>query len=227
MYVDGIYGNQTYHAVIDFQNTNHLTTDGIVGVQTRNALKNAVITVKQNISINQNMYTTTNVYFRQGPATSYPVKTLLNKNTIVYVYQIRSDGWAYVKFKGMYGYVYGKYLSFASSETNVNPTTSLSTFTRNTSHLLDLIKACKSYYATHDFVYNLSNGARTIPADKSTLFDGHYCVDCSSYVTWVLYEYALANGKTDMKNYFSYQRSSSTFASIGAMRWKRVSFAHF
>lgn len=173
------------------------------------------------------MYTTTNVYFRQGPATSYLAKTLLSKNTIVYVYQIRSDGWAYVKHDGMYGYVYGKYLTNSSGEINVKPSTSLPAFTRNTSRLLDLIKACKRYYANHDFVYSLANGARTIPADKSTLIDGHYCVDCSSYVTWVLYEYALASGKTEMKNYFSYQRSSSTFASIGTMRWQRISFSHF
>ena len=86
--------------------------------------------------------------------------------------------------------------------------------------LLAIIKACKQYYSNFNFVYCLADGVRTIPADESKLYNGHYCVDCSSYVTWALYEYALANGKTNMKNYFSYQRSSNTFASVGAMRWK-------
>ena len=36
---DGIFGNKTYNAVIDFQGKHHLTQDGIVGILTRTALK--------------------------------------------------------------------------------------------------------------------------------------------------------------------------------------------
>ena len=167
--------------------------------------------------MNQDMYTTANVYLRQGPAKTYAIKTLLSKGLKVYVYQIRSDGWAYAKYNNLYGYIYSDYLS--SSENTIITSIALPTFARNNTSLFDIIRACKKYYASYDFVYSLANGARTIPADQSKLFEGHYCVDCSSYVSWVLYEYALANGKNEMKDYFSYQRSSNTFASIGAMRW--------
>lgn len=36
---DGIFGNKTHNAVIDFQEKHHLTQDGIVGILTRTALK--------------------------------------------------------------------------------------------------------------------------------------------------------------------------------------------
>lgn len=95
--------------------------------------------------------------------------------------------------------------------------TGLSAFQRNHTNLLEIIKACKAYYAKNSFVYSLADGARTIPADLSKLYNNqYYCVDCSSFVTWVLYEYASARQNTAMKSYFSYQRSSNTFASIGA-----------
>lgn len=92
----------------------------------------------------------------------------------------------------------------------------LPTFTRNSLSLLQIIKNCKSYYAKNNFVYSTASGARTIPADKSKMYNGNYCVDCSAYVSWVLYEYALINGNVPMGQYFNYQRSSSTFANIGA-----------
>lgn len=103
----------------------------------------------------------------------------------------------------------------SSSSTTTNKNT-LPAFNRTSSNLLTIIKNCKTYYAKNNFSYNLAAGVRSIPADNSKSYNGNYYVDCSSYVSWVLYEYALANGKTDMKNYFSYQRNSATFASIGA-----------
>lgn len=98
----------------------------------------------------------------------------------------------------------------------VTPSNSLPTFSRTNTSITGIAKACKSYISQNNFVYSLAAGARTIPMDKSKLYNGNYCVDCSSYVSWVLYEYALINGKTSMQNYFNYQRNSSTFASIGA-----------
>ena len=136
--VDGIFGANTYNAVVNFQTKHSLGIDGIVGAQTRNALK---------------------------------------------------------KF---------------SDES------ALPAFLRNSLSLVQIIKNCKSYYAKNNFVYSTASGARTIPADKSKLYNGNYCVDCSSYVSWALYEYALINGNIPMQKYFNYQRSSSTFASIGA-----------
>jgi hypothetical protein len=142
---------------------------------------------------------------------NYPIKTTIPQNSKVYVYQIRTDGWAYTKYNGSYGYLFSQYLS------DKQLATGLPVFQRNYTSLLEIIKACKAYYAKNNFVYNLADGARTIPADLSKLYNNqYYCVDCSSFVTWVLYEYALAHQNSSMKSYFSYQRSSNTFASIGA-----------
>ena len=162
-------------------------------------------------TINGYRYVTTGVNFRNGPGTSYYSKGILAKNTKVYVYQIRKDAWAYVKHNNSYGYIYSKYLSTSQSKYSALPT-----FSRTNTTITGIAKACKSYIAQNNFVYSLASGARTIPMDKSKLYNGNYCVDCSSYVSWVLYEYALINGKTNMQNYFNYQRNSSTFASIGA-----------
>lgn len=136
--VDGIFGNKTYQAILNFQSLKKLGVDGIVGAQTRNALK-----------------------------------------------------------------------MYATSDT-------LPKFNRNTLYLIGIIKNCKAYYANNNFVYSTALGARTIPADKSKLYNGNYCVDCSTYVSWVLYEYALINGNIPMQVYFNTQRNSSTFANIGA-----------
>ena len=211
--VDGDFGNKTYNAVIQFQKSKGLLVDGIVGTATRNALKNNSYSSTSS-TINTYKYTTTRVNFRNGPGTSYYSKGILEKGSKVYVYQIRKDGWAYIKYNNSYGYIYNSYLS--SSNTTTNISNGLPTFQRTNKSLIEIIKACKTYYANNNFVYSLAPGARSIPADKAKLYNGNYAVDCSSYVTWVLYEYALANGKTDMKNYFSYQRNSATFASIGA-----------
>ena len=210
--IDGIFGAKTYNAVISFQKSKGLSVDGIVGYNTRTALKNNAYTQTSSSTINAYRYTTTRVNFRNGPGTSYYSKGVLNQGTKVYVYQVRNDGWAYIKYNNSYGYIYNKYLS--STTTTIS--SGLPTFQRTNTSLLGIIKACKAYYASNNFVYSLAAGARTIPADQSKLYNGNYCVDCSSYVSWVLYEYALINGKTNMQNYFNYQRNSATFASIGA-----------
>ena len=210
--VDGAFGNATYNAVIDFQKNKGLEIDGIVGPATRNALK----TYADTSSINAYKYTTTNVNFRSGPGTSYSSYGVLSANTKVYAYSKTSNGWIHVKYNNTYGYIYAQYLS---NNTTSNPTTNsngLPSFNRGSTNLFTIIKNCKAYYANNNFYYSTAAGVRTIPADKSTSYSGKYYVDCSSYVTWALYEYALANGNTAMKNYFSYQRNSATFASIGA-----------
>lgn len=240
--VDGAFGNITKNAVIHFQRYNNLSTDGIVGIQTRNALKksvnystntstnisnttntsNDIPTTNQTISINKDMYTTSSVNFRSGPGTNYASKNILAKNTKVYVYQAKSNGWAYVKYNNTIGYISSKYLSYkqstnsTSTSTSTTTATGLPTFERNSNNLLTIIKNCKNYYAKNNFYYSLANGVRSIPADQSKTYDSKRYVDCSSFVTWALYEYARANNLTDMMKYFSYQRNSATFASIGA-----------
>lgn len=97
-----------------------------------------------------------------------------------------------------------------------NGSSLLPTFSRNTTSLLGIIKNCKAYYANNNFCYSQATGVRRIPADKSKTYNGVRYVDCSTYVSWSLYEYALINGKTSMEKYFSTQKTSSNFASIGA-----------
>ena len=205
--VDGIFGNNTLNAVKKFQAKVNITVDGIVGVQTRNKLKQNGSSVS---TINDYRYTSANVNFRSGPSTSYSSLGILAKDTKVYVVNKRSDGWAYVKYNNKYGYIYSQYLK-TSITTNTLPK-----FNRTATYLTNIIKNCKAYYANNNFYYSLAAGVRSIPADSSKTYSGKRYVDCSSFTSWVLYEYALANGKTSMKNYFSTQKTSSTFASIGA-----------
>lgn len=210
--IDGVFGDITYNAVTNFQSSKGLQVDGIVGSATKSALKKyASITNLENYQ-----YTTARVNFRSGPSTSYSSYQVLDINTKVTVYNKYDVNWSYVKYNNTYGYINSKYLSDRITSTATTNSNNLPTFTRNTSTLLQIIKNCKAYYANHNFYYSIANGVRSIPADKSTNYSGKYYVDCSSFVTWVLYEYASANNNMAMKNYFSYQRNSTTFASIGA-----------
>lgn len=204
--VDGIFGINTYNAVRQFQTKVNIQVDGIVGTQTRNMLKQHGA---GNTTINAYRYTTTNVNFRNGPGTNYSSLGILAKDTKVYVMNKRSDGWAYARWNNKYGYIYSQYLKASAPA-------SLPKFSRAATSLNTIIKNCKAYYANNNFYYSLAPGVRTIPADNSKTYDGKRYVDCSSFTTWVLYEYASANEKSSMKNYFSTQKNSSMFASIGA-----------
>ena len=204
--VDGIFGKNTLNAVKSFQTKTNIMVDGVVGTQTRNKLKQYATSTT---SINAYRYTSANVNFRTGPSTSYSSLGILVKDTKVYVVNKRSDGWSYVKYNNKYGYIYSQYLK--TSITN----NTLPKFNRTATSLINIIKNCKAYYANNNFYYSLAAGVRTIPADNSKTYDGKRYVDCSSFTSWVLYEYALANNKTSMKNYFSTQKTSSVFANIG------------
>lgn len=208
--VDGEFGNATYNAVISFQKVKGLEVDGIVGHATREALKTYA-----SIPVNSKyQYTTTRVNFRSGPSTSYPAYQVLEANTKVHVYYKYDANWTYVIYNNTYGYISSQYLR--DNKINNANISGLPTFTRNSTSLLNIIKNCKSYYANNNFYYSIADGVRTIPADKSLSYGGKYYVDCSSFVTWVLYEYASANNNNAMKNYFSYQRNSASFANVGA-----------
>lgn len=212
--IDGEFGNATYNAVTNFQTNKGLIVDGIVGNATKSALKKYADTC--NTTKGKYQYTTTRVNFRSGPSTSYSPYQILNENTQVYVLKKYDSNWSHVKYNNTYGYVCSQYLSDTTIIIPTINSNGLPTFTRNSSSLLQIITNCKAYYANNNFYYSTASGVRSIPADKSVNYSGKYYVDCSSFVTWVLYEYALANNNTAMKNYFSYQRNSLTFANIGA-----------
>lgn len=102
--------------------------------------------------------------------------------------------------------------------------------------LVNAIKNCKSYYAGHGFKYCQCGGAdRLVPpysgtpdpvngfsklpvrqsqvtCDDPKHYSGlAYRTDCSTYVSWVIYEYARANGWTDLEEMFNSQQSSGKF----------------
>lgn len=210
--IDGEFGNNTYNAVCSFQLSKNLTVDGIVGNATKSALKKYADSVNLKYK-----YTTTRVNFRSGPSTSYSSYGILNENIKVTLISSYNTTWSYVLYNNTYGYIASQYLSDSTTlATIVQNSNGLPTFTRNTSELIQIIRNCKAFYANNPFYYSTASGVRSIPADKSINYSGKYYVDCSSFVTWALYEYASANNNTAMKNYFSYQRNSSAFANIGA-----------
>jgi len=222
--VDGVFGNGTLAAVKSFQGKYNLTVDGVVGKATRTALKTYTGTSSTGstssiTTSSTTMYTTANLNLRKGASTSYSIIVTIPKSSSIYVIS-KSNGWAYVKYNSTYGYVSTNYLSStrpSTSNTTSNTQGTLPTFSRGATSLMSIIRNCKTYYSTNNFYYSTAAGVRSIPADKSVASGtyGRYYTDCSSYVSWALYEYALANGKTNMKNYFSYQRNSATFRSIG------------
>lgn len=232
--IDGAFGNNTLSAVKNFQSKYGLVVDGIVGNATKITLKNNAVNTNSTSSNSSNnlvassniRYTTSNLNLRKGASTSYSIILTIPKNSIVTIVSNNSNGWSLVKYNSTYGFVSRQYLSTTklsqdgSSNTNSSTTTSstLPIFSRGTKDLMTIIKNCKTYYANNSFYYSTAPGFRSIPADKSTPQGSYnrYYTDCSNYVSWCLYEYALANNKTNMKNYFSYQRNSATFASIGA-----------
>lgn len=221
--VDGVFGQGTLTAVKSFQRKYNLSVDGIVGKSTRMALKTYAVLSPGNNNVSTSspltMYTTANLNLRKGASTSHSIILTIPKSSSISVVS-KINGWAYVKYNSSYGYVSTSYLSNTKptiSNTTTNSNGTLPTFLRNSTNLMSIIKNCKAYYAANNFYYSTAAGVRSIPADKSVITDTYnrYYTDCSNYVSWVLYEYALANGNTNMKNYFSYQRNSTTFKNIG------------
>lgn len=72
--------------------------------------------------------------------------------------------------------------------------------------LREFIESCKKYYRDNGFTYGLSG---SIPADAS-----NPQTDCSTYVSWVMYEYGKANGKATLTNSFSKVKRSSDFRDL-------------
>lgn len=98
--------------------------------------------------------------------------------------------------------------------------------------LMAIIKKCMAFYVKNEFKYCQGSAGRLIPPyDESGKVrqQKHVCedcakhcsvpayrTDCSTYVSWVIYEYAKANGFTELQNEFSTQHSSYVFEEIGS-----------
>ena len=224
--IDGDFGNKTLTAVKSFQSKYGLIVDGIVGNATKVALKRYAITNSTNASSNTStMYTTANLNMRKGASINYSIITTIPKGTAITIISNNSNGWSLIKYNSDYGFVSKSYLSTTKPTSNSTTTSSnitqsnkLPAFSRTSKDLMTIIKNCKAYYSNNNFYYSTATGVRSIPADTSNPYGTYnrYYTDCSNYVSWVLYEYALANNNTNMKNYFSYQKNSAIFASIGA-----------
>ncbi len=238
---DGIVGNATKSALKNHATTSSSSSNNTNSTGSSSSSDTSI----NNITNTKQYYTTANLNLRNGASTSYSIILTIPKSASVTIISSNSNGWALVKYKSSYGFVSKKYLTTnkpippissenANNSTNTNSSintnnstnsspnhnsnsSKLPVFTRNSNNLMTIIKNCKSYYANNDFYYSLANGVRSIPADKSLPYGTYnrYYTDCSNYVSWVLYEYALANEKINMKNYFSYQRNSAKFKSIG------------
>ncbi|MBQ9314979.1 MAG: peptidoglycan DD-metalloendopeptidase family protein [Clostridia bacterium] len=107
-----------------------------------------------------------------------------------------------------------------------------SLFTGENPELMSIIKNCMAFYVDNNFKYCQGSAGRLIPPYDSSgkvRQKKHVCnscskncsspayrTDCSTYVSWVIYEYAKANGFTDLQNEFSRQHSSYDFQSIGS-----------
>lgn len=90
---DGIFGQLTKEAVIDFQKKNGLTVDGMVGEQTLQKLVSATSTNNSNSKEEQKVEITANVLnIRKGPSTSNPIVGVLRKGHKVIITEAK-DGW--------------------------------------------------------------------------------------------------------------------------------------
>jgi len=80
-----------------------------------------------------------------------------------------------------------------------------------------------SFYVNNNFAYSQAGGAGRLvpPYDENgncrqKKVDGHYRTDCSTYVSWVIYEFAKAHGYTDLQAEYSKQHSSYDFQQLGS-----------
>ena len=116
---------------------------------------------------------------------------------------------------------------------NKNNNVTVENFESNV-ELINVIKNCKAYYEAHGFQYCICGSAgRMIPpyagtSDELKDFSNlpvrqhkvictncggtqAYRTDGSTYCSWVIYEYAKANGWTELQNMFTVQNSSVAF----------------
>ena len=84
---DGIYGNKTWKAVIDFQKKNNLKQDGIVGEITMAALEKATSNANYNVKV-----TATLLNVRSGPGIENAVVGMIRKDATYKLLEIK-DGW--------------------------------------------------------------------------------------------------------------------------------------
>lgn len=104
--------------------------------------------------------------------------------------------------------------------------------------IVEIAKSCKAYYSAHEFRYcQDGHGGRTIPPYSGTAINGDfsslpvrqskkecpnnsnysglfYRTDCSTYVSWVLYEYGVKNNITEFIDTFDSQQSSGAFETM-------------
>ena len=84
---DGIYGNKTWKAIIDFQKKNNLKQDGIVGEITMAALEKATSNANYNVKV-----TATLLNVRSGPGIENAVVGMIRKDATYKLLEIK-DGW--------------------------------------------------------------------------------------------------------------------------------------
>lgn len=85
--------------------------------------------------------------------------------------------------------------------------------------LIEDMKRCMEYCQAYEFTYAM--GTFDAPSYRALNSDGTWGtprdthIDCSGYVSWVLYEWAKANGYDDLMNYFYNRKDTGTYEDIG------------
>ena len=102
------------------------------------------------------------------------------------------------------------------------PTEDGAAFGNGSKEVTGIAKNCMEFYKKNKFEYSQDGGAGRLvpPYDangncRQKKYNGYYRTDCSTYVSWVIYEFAKAHGYKDLQKEFSRQHSSYDFQSIG------------
>lgn len=113
---DGVFGQNTDHAVKLFQTDFNLDVDGIIGKQTKAKINELYTTFKTNTtpknhtSAEKTLTTTVNLNLRTGPSMENSVETIIPKNTKVKWYGYYTDEWYYIIYKDYIGFASKNYL---------------------------------------------------------------------------------------------------------------------
>jgi len=144
-----------------------------------------------------------NVPIQLGSSTPQVIGFIENSNTSLSVIS-STDSQYKINYNGTEGYISKNY---ATSTNSTNQQATSASKALSLEIYKYCIESCKAFYRDNNFTYGHS---AAIPPSKST---GN--TDCSTYVTWVLYEYAKANNNPSLLQRFSKREKADFFYAVG------------